>query len=146
MNAGLAQIRGKPMRTRAAFTFVEVVVAMALLGLALAGIYSVITMSMQTRQHAHDYYVATIIAGNQIERAKTFLFDELHDLEEHERVVDERGIPTPSGRFLRTTEVENVAGNEWLRKVSVEVGVPHRLRGTPGGGLVLLSTYISRIE
>jgi hypothetical protein len=58
---------------------------MGLLALALAGIYTVIVMSMQTRQHAHDYYVATVIARNRIEHAKNFLFAELPELAEASR-------------------------------------------------------------
>lgn len=128
------------------FTFVEVIVSLALLGVALAGIYSVITMAMQTRKHAHDYYVGTIIAGNQIERAKTFLFDELFEIREDETRVDERGVASPTGKFLRTTTVENVPGNSELRQVNVLVEVPHHTRGTPGGGAITMSTFVADIQ
>ncbi len=134
---------------RAGFTLVEVVVAVFLLGIGLAGGYRVITHAMQTRAHAHDYYLATVIANNRIERAKNLAFSEISgQLTERRIRVNELGVPDPQGRFFRSTlVVQNWGFDSKVTGIIVRVEVPHRTRGTrAGGGLVTLSTLLTEEE
>lgn len=115
----------RSVRTDGGFTFVEVVVAMGLLALVLAGSFGLITGAMRVRQASHDYYAAILIANNRLERAKSVTFDNIPLLAETEVKVDEIGTPVLDGRFLRTTEVEaNWNGTPTLTRVSVTVRPP----------------------
>ena len=99
-----------PRPASGGYSLLEVVVALAILGISLAGIYKVMTVSMQTRQVALNHYVATVMANNQIERAKNLAFGNLSLLAEDERQVDELGTTGANGRYLRTTTIEPVWG------------------------------------
>lgn len=106
-------------------TLVEVVIAMALLAIGLAGGYTAISAAMQVRKHAHDYYVGTLIANNQIERARNLPLSQAGSLVETETPVDELGTGTGHLRFRRTTALEtNWNGMADVTKIDVMVGVP----------------------
>ena len=128
------------------FTFVEVVVAVALLVVALAGAFGLIIASMRVRQASHDHHAATLIGNNRLERAKTVTFENVPLMVEHEVRVDELGVPVVNGRFLRTTEVESHwGGNPRLMRVTVTVQPPaHRSAGTRAQATIstLLTEYL----
>ena len=114
---------------RDGFTFVEVVVAMALIALALGGSYRLLHITMQSRQVAHEYYVATLMANNRIEHAKSVTFANLTLLREDRAPVDELGISDVNGRYLRTTEIEtNWIGQPRLTRITVTVHPPIAVR------------------
>ena len=128
------------------YTFLEVVVAMAILALSLAGVYRVMTVSMQTRQVALNHYVATVMANNQIERAKNLAFGNLSLLVESERPVDELGTTDANGRYLRTTIIEPMWGGESnLTRITVTILPPAPNRSsTAGNDPVSVSTLIKK--
>ena len=138
----------RPSRARNGYTFLEIVVAMAILAIALAGVYRVMSVSMQTRQVAQNHYVATVMANNRIERAKNLTYDNLLLLAETKRAVDELGAADVNGRYLRTTEIEPTWGGESnLTRVTVTVLPPLPNRAAAGGGdpvsvSTLLTTYL----
>lgn len=110
---------------RAGFTLVEVVVALALLAIGMAGGYYAVTGAMQARKFAHDVYVGTLLANNWIEHAKTLPFAQLTDLRETGVAIDEDGNVDPDGRYRRTTEVTTTwDGDPNLAGVTVRVLVP----------------------
>ncbi len=112
-------------RDRAGMTLVEVVVAMGLLGIGLAGGYYAVTGAMQARKHAHDYYVGTLIANNQIERAKNLPLSQVSSLAEDHTAVDELGTAAGTLRFRRTTALTtNWNNHASITKIDVMVGVP----------------------
>ena len=128
------------------YSLLEVVVALAILGISLAGIYKVMTVSMQTRQVALNHYVATVMANNQIERAKNLAFGNLSLLAEDELRVDELGTTDANGRYLRTTTIEPVWGGESnLTRITVTVlpPAPNR-RSSAGNDPVSVSTLIKK--
>ena len=128
------------------YSLLEVVVALAILGISLAGIYKVMTVSMQTRQVALNHYVATVMANNQIERAKNLAFGNLSLLAEDELRVDELGTTDADGRYLRTTTIEPVWGGESnLTRITVTIlpPAPNR-RSTAGNDPVSVSTLIKK--
>lgn len=137
---------GRPVSAPDGYTFLEIVVAMAILAIAMAGSYKVMTVSMQTRQVALNHYVATVMANNQIERAKNLAFDNLSLLAESERAVDELGATDAEGRYLRTTAIEPLWGGESdLTRITVTIlpPAPNR-RSSAGRDPVSVSTLIKR--
>ena len=134
-------------RTKNGFSLVEVVVAMFILSIAMAGAYRILTVSMQTRQVAVNHYVATVMANNRIERAKNLAFGELSTLAENERAVDELGVPDADGRYLRTTVVEeSLNGDPTLTRITVSVvpPAPNR-RSAEGLPPVSISTILNNL-
>lgn len=128
-------------------TLVEVVAALALLGIGLAGSYYAIGAAMQARRFAHERYTATLIANNQVERAKNLPFVQLVLLSSDNNTrVDELGQVSLSGRFHRTTSVTTPwDGNTNIAYVSVSVLVPHpRLQG--GSGTSTVATLLRRMD
>ena len=143
----LPQVQNKMPRSASdGYSLIEVVVAMAILGIVLAGIYRVMTVSMQTRQVAVNHYVATVMANNQIERAKNLAFGNLSLLVEDERPVDELGTTDANGRYLRTTIIEPVWGGESnLTRITVTILPPAPNRSSSAGtDPVSVSTLIKR--
>ncbi len=136
----------KPRTTSSGYTLMEVVVAMAILGITLAGVYRVMTVSMQTRQVALNHYVATVMANNQIERAKNLAFGNLSLLVEDARAVDELGTTDANGRYRRTTIIEpNWGGESNLTRIAVTVLPPAPNRSSSAGtDPVSVSTLIKR--
>ncbi len=127
------------------FTLVEVVVALAILGIAMLGAYSVVTMSTQTRENAHNHYVATVIANNRIERAKNLTFDGISALAEDRIAVNELGAPDAEGAYRRTTRIDTSwDGDPMVTRIAVEVEVPQLLRNpTRSPDSVLVSTLLT---
>ncbi len=133
---------------REGFTFIEVMIAMTLLVLSMAGAYQVVNMSMQARQNAHNYYTATIIANNRIERAKNVTFGNLEMLAEDNNRVNELGAPDPAGRYHRitTVDVNPIEGIEEgkLTRIAVVVQAPAPTTGRDTEGpSVLVSTLLT---
>ncbi len=130
------------------YTFIEIVVAMAILAVAMAGVYRVMTVSMRVRQASQNHYVATVMANNRIERAKNLTFGNLVLLEEQDHLVDELGTPDLAGRYLRTTEIEpNYGGETNVTRITVTVVPPSPNRRSdegipPVSVSTLLTTYL----
>ena len=134
-----------PLPRRAGFTFLEIVGAMTILAIALAGIFRVMSVSMQTRQVSQNHYVATVMANNRIERAKNLTFANLSMLAENERPVDELGTPHPNGRYLRSTIIEPSWGGETnLTRITVTIVPPSpNRRSSDGLAPVSISTLLT---
>jgi prepilin-type N-terminal cleavage/methylation domain-containing protein len=129
---------------RGGFTFTEVAIAIVLLGMAMAGVYRMITVGMNTRKYVHSHYVATVIANNRIERAKNLVFGELPLLTEQGVTIDELGAPDTEGVFRRfTTITTNWDGDPRVSRITVMVQFPNPLdrNGQPGSNEV--STLIT---
>jgi len=106
-------------------TLVEVVLAVVLLSLVMAGSYLLVSRAAATSRAARNHYVAAVIAKDRLERARNFEYDDLHLLAEDKVVVDDTGLPDPDGNFRRTTIVTtNYAPNLTKIKVIVEVRNP----------------------
>ena len=141
------QLQRKILRpSSGGYSLLEVVVALAILGISLAGIYKVMTVSMQTRQVALNHYVATVMANNQIERAKNLAFGNLSLLAEDELRVDELGTTDANGRYLRSTTIEPVWGGESnLTRITVTILPPApNQRSAAGNDPVSVSTLIKK--
>ncbi len=94
-----------PSSSRDGVTLVEVMVATAILILALAGAYNLVSLSTRLARVARNQYLATTIARSRVERAQTFDYVDLHLLAEDGLLVNEYGAPDQYGEFRRTTLV-----------------------------------------
>jgi len=100
-------MRVRPFRWRrqAGFTLVEVVIAVTLIVVVLAGAYNLIIHAARVSRMARNHYIAVNLAKNHIERARNFRYADLYMMEESNLVMDENGGPANDGRFRRTTTV-----------------------------------------
>ena len=122
------------IRNPSGYTYIEIVVALAILAVAMAGIYRVMIVSMETRQVSQNHYVGTIMANNQIERAKNLMFGDLTSLAEVARPVDELGASDSEGRYRRTTLIEpSWGGQSNLTRITVTVLPPAPNRSAASG-------------
>ena len=124
-------------------TLTEVLVAIAILGLVIAGFLSASNMLRRTRKISENHYKAVIIANNRIERAKQVDMQDLDLLEEFQTSVNDLGAPDPDGRFLRTTVITPHYDNDpLLTHVAVTVHTP-LLPGARSRGSEELSTILT---
>lgn len=129
---------------RSGLTLVEVLIAVGLLGMMMAGFYAVISASTRTRIMAHNQYVAVTIANNRIERAKHMRIEELPLLVESGTPVNNLGSPDPDGPFKRTTTITpNQNGDPLVTRISVTVQAPRVRRGTTTGLTETVSTLLT---
>lgn len=125
------------------FTLVEVVIALLLVVVVLAGAYLLIVHAARLTRMARDHYIAINIAKNRLERARNFQYSDLYLLQESNMIVDENGAPGENGRFNRSTEViTNYAPN--LTQINVTVRIRSRRNNQFGTEQERISTLFTR--
>jgi len=150
VDSGMIPAQNEVMRNhvktgRSGFTLVEVLVAMTLLGIGLAGAYYAISAAMQMRKFSHDQYIGTLIANNRIEFAKNQPFTQLVNLGETGKRVNEYGVDDDDGRFMRSTAISNFwAGSSNLASITVNVVIPHPLLAGGIGGTATVASVLRR--
>jgi len=133
------------LSSKAGLTLVEVVVAISLLAIGLAGSYYGVNMAMQARKFSHDSYVGTLIANNRIEFAKNQPYSQLVNLGESNKKVDEYGNDDSDGRYSRTTTISTLwGGNSNATAITVSVKIPHPRLSDGSGGTATVSTILRR--
>jgi Tfp pilus assembly protein PilV len=110
------------------FTLVEAVISSVIFFVIAGGFIAAYISSMRTHQMSNDFYKATCIARNRIQRARSLEFDSLPLLAEQDASVDEFGNVDNAGRFVRTTTVSNTVPT--CTRIAVNVKFP-----LPGGGV-----------
>lgn len=90
------------------FGFIEVVFAVAILAVALAGAYTMVVQCKRMLLLARDHYVATTLCLARIERARDVDYPLLVLMRENRpgTVVNQEGVPDDEGNFRRTTAVQ----------------------------------------
>jgi|GEM_PF-711453 len=104
---------------RHGITLTEMMVASLIFLLISTSFTAAMLTALRTQYMAVDYYAATCIARNRIQRAKTMDYDSLPLLAEDDLRVDSNGTATSAGRYLRSTSVSNAA--PWTYSVKVRV-------------------------
>jgi len=113
------------------FTLMEVMITSACFLVVAIGFTQAMLVAMRTHYLSRNYYWATCIARNRLQRAWSMSFDSLGMMRETSKHVDRYGNQTSDGRYLRSTIVSNItADSVWI---SVQVLYP----GVPGGGSVV---------
>jgi hypothetical protein len=106
-------------------TYVEVMLALTILGVVMVGSYRAIISLVRLRKSAHNHYVAVVMANNRVERAKNASFSDLPLLAEDRVPVNELGAPDSNGPFHRSTVITTGHGGDArLTRVVVTVEVP----------------------
>ncbi len=129
------------MRKKAGFSIAEVLLAITIIGGALGSFIPVGIMSLRELKMGTDYYAASLIARNQIERLRTMDFDAAADAQELSHRVDEYGNSDAHGQFSRNTTVSYVNTN--LVQVIVEIRFPG-LKGNLSAEPYVMATELSR--
>ncbi|MBL7076670.1 MAG: prepilin-type N-terminal cleavage/methylation domain-containing protein [Kiritimatiellae bacterium] len=110
------------------FTLVEAVISSALFFIIAGSFIAAYISAMRTHKMSSDYYKATCIARNRVQRARTVDFESLPLLAEDDAKIDQDGDPDTGGQFRRTTLVSSMAPA--CKRISVNVQFP-----LPGGGV-----------
>ena len=100
------------MKNKAGFTLTEIMVSSLILLSTSVAFTAGMLGALRTHQMSSDYYLATCIARNRIQRARSIDFFTLPQMVENQRRVDEMGNGSTSGTFRRTTTVNDVTGNQ----------------------------------
>ena len=117
---------------RDGFTVVEAVIASAMLAVISGSFILAYISAMRTHLVASDFYKATCIARNRIQRARTLDFDSLSLLVETTASVDQDGNIDSEGQFRRTTVVTNDLPGRVRISISVQHPIPNgRLSSQP---------------
>jgi hypothetical protein len=106
----------------------ELMVSTAVLLLVLGGFMALFISAMRTQVISGDYYRATCIARNRIERSRSLDYSSLPLMSETNMWVDDDGNAKAhelGARFLRSTIVTNAGTNAMLINVSVQFPVPN---------------------
>ena len=144
MNAPAKTTR-RPAR-RLGYTFVEVLVALAILGISIGGAYRLLISAMRTRTLMQDQYIATVLANNRVESAKNAPFESLITFRELNSAVDEMGLLDAGGDYTRSTTVQTSwSGNPRVTRVEVMVQAP-ALPGVSQGPRVRVATLLTEYE
>lgn len=120
-------------------TIVEVVIALAIFGIAVGAACGLVVGARTLSDSARDHYTAINLAKNRLERAGALGYDVLPLFEESNSVVDKNGNPDPNGNFRRSTIVSDVRSN--LRELTVIVEIKNRFTLQFDGEAETLKTY-----
>ena len=123
---------------------VEVMIALLVLGLAVAGMYRVAIMANRTSSQARNHYLAVNIAKNRLEQIKARDFSQIGRFVDSAVVVDMSGQPSLDGEFQRTTSVSNVGTGRV--EVVVTVGIRDRATGSFLGESEFVSTQLTEFQ
>lgn len=138
----------KKRRKRSGASIVEVLVALVMLGVFIAGAGNVIVMIRKLSDQAQAHYVAINIAKNQIEQVRNLRrsdFDQILALQESGTRVDETGQSNPNGRFRRITRITKDSRNNFLIEVQVRVDLLDRVSLQFEGEHETLKSYIAHL-
>lgn len=86
-------------------TLVETMIAVMVLGVFMAGVFTLAIQSRKSVNMARDHYVAVTLCKNRLETARTMGFNSLTSLRETAYICDATGGADPEGTYRRATEV-----------------------------------------
>jgi Tfp pilus assembly protein PilV len=122
-------------------SLVEVVVALLVFSMCVAGICRLITMGRQGSDDARAHYTAINIAKNRLERVKTFEFDQIGLFAQSNVKVDRSGIAAANGEYRMTTTVSSITND--LKEVIVRVDIMDKISRQFDSENEALRTYIA---
>ena len=103
-------------------TIIETLVAITIFAMTIVGVMGAIVVSVDASSKINYEYTATNIAKSRIERLRYMDFNLLTNAVETNSLVDNQGVPSETGEFIRNTIVNaNYGGNGHLIEVRVEV-------------------------
>lgn len=116
------QRKASHRHNRSGLSIVEVLVALVLFALFLAGASKALLSNRALADITREHYTAVNIAKNRTELARTFDFNTLPEFSEDQQLVDLSGEPLDgdTGRYRRTTVVA-LTNNVAELTVTVEI-------------------------
>ncbi|MCX6995921.1 MAG: prepilin-type N-terminal cleavage/methylation domain-containing protein [Kiritimatiellaeota bacterium] len=124
------------------FTLLEVMIAVFILFMFMAGAYRVVTQMMWVNQSARDHYVAISLAFNRVERIRNLTDVDPSLMVESQVVITENGAPSANGNYRRTTTVTHLGTN--LTAVLCQVDIRNRKNQAFDGKNETLNTVLNR--
>ncbi len=132
----------KRSKSRAGTSIVEVMVALTLFGMFVAGSCQLLVSHRKLLDSSRDHYIAANLAKDRMELARTFEFEQVPDMDEDAVIVDESGIPSLAGHFRRTTRVTPISKNLYELAITVDIQNRKTLQFAPAEQSI--STYIAK--
>jgi len=134
-------------KLKTGMTLTEVVIAVCLAVISIAGVLALLTQNADLGQRLDYSYASTGIAKSRIEKLREIRrdmgYDALADIEEENIPVDDTGTPDPDGNFIRSTTVDPGFGTDLTQ---VTVTVQYKKQGIITPFLVELTSLISRYD
>ena len=133
--------------TRKGATLVEVLFSALILTIVLVGVLFIFTQTYDMSKRIDYEYVATNLAKDRIERAKTIMessgFDFLPELDETDTTVDASGGSDPDGDFKRSTTVTIIDE----KRTKFEVVVVYKYGGEwKDGSAITVTTMFTTVR
>jgi len=122
-------------------SLVEVVVALLVFSMCVAGICRLISMGRQGSDNARAHYTAINVAKNRIERVKTFEFPQIELFAQNNVTVNRSGGVDVNGDYRMTTTVSSITNN--LKEVVVRVDIRNKISRQFDGENESIRTYIA---
>lgn len=122
-------------------SLVEVVVALLIFSMCVAGMCWLITMGRRGSDNARGHYTAINIGKNRLERVKTFDFDQMELFAQDNVEIDRSGVADAEGDYRITTTISTVTND--LKEVVVTVDIKDRISRAFEGESETVSTYIA---
>lgn len=136
------EIRVRRSRNRAGSTFVEAIIAVAILALFSTGASKLLVSHRKLLDMARDRYTAGNLAKNRLELVRTFDFEQIPEMEEIGIRIDDNGVPSIDGNFLRITSVSPLNTN--LYELAVSVKIKNRKTLAYGPAEEVINTYVAK--
>jgi len=133
------------LRSRAGFTIVEVVIALAVFSIFVVGAMRLLLMADEASGSGRDHYIAANIGKNRIERCRAFDIEQIWSFEESDTLVDVNGQPTTEGNYRRTTIISDAAPTN-VMKIIVEVEIRDRDTWGFDGAVETVATYLTEMK
>ncbi len=129
-------------KSRAGATFVEALIALAIFAVFTTGSFKVLVARRNIMDMSRDRYIAANLAKNRLELVRTFDFGQIPQLAETDIRIDNSGIPSTEGKFLRATDITTLSTN--LLQLAISVKIQNRRTLEFDGPEEVLNTYISK--
>ena len=123
-------------------TLAEVMIAVLVMFIFMAGAYKVVTQMMWVNQTSRDHFVAINLAFNRVERIRNLVDVAPNLMTESLVVMTENGVPANNGNFRRPTTVNSLGTN--LTEVLCQVDIRNRKSRKFDGKVERLVTKINR--
>ncbi len=117
-------IRLKPSsskRNRSGATLIEAILAVTIFAAFMTGTSKVLVSQKKVLDMARDHYTAANLAKNRMELLRTFDFNQIPALNETAIRIDNNGIPSTEGHFIRTTTINTITTNLYEMAITVKI-------------------------
>ena len=134
----------KRRRQIAGMTLVEVMVALFIFGISLAGACALVFQTKRLADRSRDHYTAINIGKNRLETGWGTTFNLLTTLTETNVLVNYSGNPSDNSSYRRSTRVTTVTSN--LIEIVVKVEIKNRKNWKFSGEKEEIRSYFANVN